>query len=140
MVTSIVTFVASVMASKNAFFWCTAVATRPGTRPCIWPCANIFKAQRGTRPWYMAVFSTAQNFQKVENELLLCFSHLRCIMDNILTCYAWINHLNDMQMLYVSEWLHDLLIHITCNSCIFGENMFVIHARLIIGLAYILYL
>ena len=107
MVISVVTFVASVAASKNAFFRCTAVVTRP----CLWPCASIFKAQRGIWPWYMAVFSTTSNFQNVDFDLPLCFSHSRCIMDNILTCYAWINHLNDLQMLYLIKWLYGLLIH-----------------------------
>ena len=56
MVTSVVAFVANVAASKNAYFWCTAVATRPDTRPCIWPCACILKHNKGTRPGYTAVY------------------------------------------------------------------------------------
>ena len=66
MVTSVVAFVASVAASKNAYFWCTAVATQPDTRPCIWPCACFSSTTRehgqDTRPCIMAVFATAQNF------------------------------------------------------------------------------
>ena len=118
MVTNVVAFVASVAASKNAYFWCTAVATRPDTRPCIWPCAYFLKQNKGTRPCIMAVFATAQNFKKIDFELLLCFSHTRCILDNILTCYAWINQLDYFQMLYLIKWLNGLLIHETCNSCI----------------------
>ena len=122
MVTSVVAFVASVVASKNACFWCTAVHTRPDTRPCIWPCACIFNTAgehgQDTRPCVMAVFSTASKFQKVDFELLLWFSHFWCIMDHILTCYAWINHLDHLQMLYLIKWLKGLLFHEICNSCI----------------------
>ena len=95
-------------------FWCKTRQHGQNTRPCI-----------------MAVFATALKFWKVDFELLLCFLHIRCILDNILTCYAWINHLDYLQMLYLIKWLNGLLIHEICNSCKFSVNMLVIHARLI---------
>ena len=67
--------------------------------------------------------------------LPLCTKHTKCFLDNVLTCYAWINHLNDLQMLYLIKWLYDLLIYMICNSCILCVNMLVIHARLIYGLS-----
>ena len=114
----------------------TAAQTRPSTRPCIWPCASE-AVQHGwdTRPCILPVLATAQNFSKVEKLLLLCFLHIWCIIDHILTCYAWINHLNDLQMLYLIKWLYDLLIYMICNSCILCVNMFIIHAGLIYGLS-----
>ena len=42
-------------------------------------------------------------------------------------CYAWINHLNDLQMLYLIKWLYGMLIdkyaivvilyEYACHSC-----------------------
>ena len=121
MVTSVVAFVANVAASKNAYFWCTAVATRPDTRPCAYFSSTTREHGQDTRPCIMAVFATAQNFLKIDFELLLCFSHTRCILDNILTCYAWINQLDYLQMLYLIKWLNGLLIDEICNSCILNE-------------------
>ena len=89
------------VSSRVLAFWSTTREHGQDTRPCI-----------------MAVFSTASKFWKIDFELLLCFSHIRCIWDNILTYYARINHLEDLQMLYLIKWLNGLLIHETCNSCI----------------------
>ena len=80
--------------SRKACFRHSAGHTRPWhTAVCKWGS--------GTRPWYTAVLATAQNFSKVEKLLLLCFLHIWCIIDHILICYAWINHLNHLQMLYL---------------------------------------
>ena len=64
----------------------------------------------------------------------LCTNHTKCFLDNIFMYYAWINHLDHLQMLYLIKWLYDMLIDIICNSCILCINMLVIHARLIHGL------
>ena len=87
-----------------------------------WPCIlAMLHCLTWTRPCIMAVFSTASKFWKVNFELLLCFSHTRCILDNILTYYAWINHLDHLQMLYLIKWLNGLLIDEICNSYILNE-------------------
>ena len=85
------------------------------------PCSIVVLENASTRPCIMAVFSTASKFWKINFELLLGFSHIRCIWDNILTYYAWINHLEDLQMLYLIKWLNGLLIDEICKSCILNE-------------------
>ena len=90
---------------KNACSKHSVAQTRPSTRPCVWPCASE-AVQHGwdTRPCILPVLGSAQNFSKVEKLLLLCFLHIWCIIDHILMCYAWINHLNHLQMLYLIKW------------------------------------
>ena len=80
----------------------SAAQTRASTRPCVWPCASeAVQHGQDTRPCILPVLGSVQNFSKVEKLLLLCFLHIWCIIDLILTCYAWINHLNHLQMLYL---------------------------------------
>ena len=71
----------------------SAGQTWPSIRPCLWPCASM-AVEHGQNTWPCSLLS--QIFKKLKISSFYGFLHPICIIDHILMCYAWINHLNDL--------------------------------------------